>query len=109
MTMPDRELLPLLAVTAEVPARAVELVDGTGASLPLAAVEIDAGICGLDARLAVRHTFTNTLHRPITATYLFPLLPRAAVRAFVTTFAGRVVRARIDERDASWTRPVHRC
>ena len=101
MTVPEGELLPLLALTAEPTPGNVELVDGTGRCLPLTVVDIDAQICGLDARLAVRHTFTNALARPITATYVFPLPPRAAVRAFVATFAGRVVRARIDERDAA--------
>ena len=101
MTVPEGELLPLLPLAAEPTSGNVELVDGTGRCLPLTVVDIDAQICGLDARLTVRHTFTNALARPITATYVFPLPPRAAVRAFVATFAGRVVRARIDERDAA--------
>ena len=54
MTMPDGELLPLLAVTAESAARPTELVDGDGASLPLTIVEIVA----LSRRWSVLSRFT---------------------------------------------------
>ena len=83
------------------PPAGVELCDRAGGRLPLTAVAIDAHVAGLDVRLEVRHVFTNHHAGPIEATYVFPLPPRMAVRSFVATFAGRVVRARIDERGAA--------
>ena len=92
--------LPLATVGVS-PAAPAELVDTAGSRLPLTAVELDADVCGLDVRLLVRQVFTNVAANPIEATYVFPLPPRAAVRSFTATFAGRVVRARVDERSTA--------
>ncbi len=90
-----------LATVGVSPAAPAELVDTAGSRLPLTAVELDADVCGLDVRLLVRQVFTNVAANPIEATYVFPLPPRAAVRSFTATFAGRVVRARVDERSTA--------
>jgi len=79
------------------PAVAGQLV-GDGSLLPLAAVEIDAVICGLVATTTVRQTFRNTRTAGIEATYIFPLPDRAGVTAFSADVAGRRVEGELRER-----------
>jgi hypothetical protein len=79
------------------PAVAGWLGDRNG-MLPLAAVEIDAVVCGLVATTTVRQTFRNTRMTGIEASYVFPLPDRAGVTAFVADLAGRRVEGELRER-----------
>jgi Ca-activated chloride channel family protein len=79
------------------PAVAGWLGDRNG-MLPLAAVEIDAVVCGLVATTTVRQTFRNTRTTGIEASYVFPLPDRAGVTAFVADLAGRRVEGELRER-----------
>jgi Ca-activated chloride channel family protein len=79
------------------PAVAGWLGDRNG-MLPLAAVEINAVVCGLVATTTVRQIFRNTRTTGIEASYVFPLPDRAGVTAFVADLAGRRVEGELRER-----------
>ncbi|MCA8956602.1 MAG: VWA domain-containing protein [Planctomycetes bacterium] len=70
-------------------------------NLPLRALDVDAQITGLTARVVVRQTFVNRCPQPLEATYIFPLPPRAAVTDFTMTVGGRTVRGLLAERGAA--------
>ncbi len=66
--------------------------------LPLAALDVEARVTGVDAAIELRQTFINNTGSAIEATYIFPLPDRAAVHRFRMEVAGRVVEGVIDER-----------
>ena len=76
-------------------------LDTARGRLPLAAVDVDVRIAGLEATTEVRQTFVNHLREPIEATYVFPLPDRAAVHRFRMQVGGRVVEGVLDERGAA--------
>src|SRR5262245_40911748 len=67
-------------------------------NLPLRALDVQARIDGLEARLSVRQTFANPSGEPLEATYIFPLPDRAAVSSFRMEVAGRVIDGVLKER-----------
>jgi Ca-activated chloride channel family protein len=66
--------------------------------LPLTALEVQAGICGLHAQTVVRQTFHNPFAEAIEATYIFPLPDRAAVTSFRMHVADRIIDGVLRER-----------
>lgn len=66
--------------------------------LPLAALDVEARVTGLDVATEIRQTFVNHTGAAIEATYIFPLPDRAAVHRFRMEVGGRVVEGKIDER-----------
>ena len=67
-------------------------------NLPLQAIEVDATLTGLAARVALTQTFGNRFDQPLEATYIFPLPDRAAVTEFHMEVGGRVVEGVLKER-----------
>jgi Ca-activated chloride channel homolog len=67
-------------------------------NLPLQAIDVDATLTGLAARVALTQVFGNRFDRPLEATYIFPLPDRAAVTEFHMEVAGRVVEGVLKER-----------
>ena len=67
-------------------------------NLPLQAIDVDATLTGLAARVALTQTFGNRFDQPLEATYIFPLPDRAAVTAFRMEVGGRVVEGVLKER-----------
>jgi Ca-activated chloride channel family protein len=69
--------------------------------LPLQALDVQARIEGLIARVALTQTFVNTHAEALEATYIFPLPDRAAVTQFRLEVAGRIVEGELKERGAA--------
>jgi Ca-activated chloride channel family protein len=67
-------------------------------NLPLQAIDVDATLTGLLARVALTQTFGNRFDRPLEATYIFPLPDRAAVTEFRMEVGERVVEGVLKER-----------
>src|SRR5215207_966726 len=67
-------------------------------NLPLQAIDVDATLTGLVARVALTQTFGNRFDQPLEATYIFPLPDRAAVTEFHMEVGGRVVEGVLKER-----------
>jgi Ca-activated chloride channel homolog len=67
-------------------------------NLPLQAVDVDATLTGLVARVALTQTFGNRFDQPLEATYIFPLPDRAAVSEFRMEVGERVVEGVLKER-----------
>ena len=67
-------------------------------NLPLQAIDVDATLTGLVARVALIQTFGNPFDRPLEATYIFPLPDRAAVTGFRMEVGERVVEGVLKER-----------
>src|ERR671910_442014 len=65
-------------------------------NLPLEAIDVDATLTGLVARVALTQTFGNRFDQPLEASYIFPLPDRAAVTEF---------RMEVGERVGSGTEP----
>ncbi len=76
-------------------------LDTAHGPLPLKALDVQATIDGLIARIDVAQTFVNTHAEPLEATYIFPLPDRAAVTRFRLEVAGRVVEGVLKERGAA--------
>jgi len=76
-------------------------LDTARGRLPLAAVDVDVRIVGLESTTQVRQTFVNHLREPIEATYVFPLPDRAAVHRFRMQVGTRVIEGQLDERGAA--------
>jgi Ca-activated chloride channel family protein len=76
-------------------------LDTARGPLPLKALDVQATIDGLLARIDVAQTFVNTHAEPLEATYIFPLPDRAAVTRFRLEVAGRVVEGVLKERGAA--------
>ncbi len=66
--------------------------------LPLAELDVEARITGLEVTTEIRQTFLNHTGEAIEATYVFPLPDRAAVHRFRMEVNGRVIEGVIDER-----------
>jgi Ca-activated chloride channel homolog len=90
--LPDEELAP---DRGEAGLGAV--VTGRG-NLPLRAVDVDADITGLLARVVVTQTFGNRFDQPLEASYIFPLPDRAAVSEFRMEVGERRVEGVLKER-----------
>jgi Ca-activated chloride channel homolog len=67
-------------------------------NLPLQAIDVDATLTGLVARVALTQTFGNRFDRPLEASYIFPLPDRAAVTEFRMEVGQRVVEGVLKER-----------
>jgi Ca-activated chloride channel family protein len=67
-------------------------------NLPLEAVDVDATITGLVARVVLTQTFGNRFDQPLEASYIFPLPDRAAVTEFRMELGARVVEGVLKER-----------
>jgi Ca-activated chloride channel homolog len=67
-------------------------------NLPLEAIEVDATLTGLVARVALTQTFGNRFDQPLEASYIFPLPDRAAVTEFRMEVGERVVEGVLKER-----------
>jgi Ca-activated chloride channel homolog len=92
--MNDEEL-SALSVDPEAGFGALETARG---HLPLKALDVRARISGLVAHVDVRQTFSNALHEPLEATYIFPLPPAGAVTKFRIAIGGRIVDGVLEER-----------
>jgi Ca-activated chloride channel homolog len=89
----DDELAARTGGEAGVGAIATEL-----GNLPLQAVDVDATLTGLVARVVLTQTFGNRFDRPLEASYIFPLPDRAAVTGFRMEVGERVVEGVLKER-----------
>lgn len=69
--------------------------------LPLKALDVQARLDGLIARVMLTQTFVNTHAEALEATYIFPLPDRAAVTRFRLEVAGRIVEGELKERGAA--------
>ncbi|HSK37926.1 MAG TPA: VIT domain-containing protein, partial [Actinomycetota bacterium] len=67
-------------------------------NLPLQAIDVDATLTGLVARVALTQTFGNRFDQPLEASYIFPLPDRAAVTEFRMEVGERVVEGILKER-----------
>ena len=67
-------------------------------NLPLRAIDVDATLTGLAARVTLTQTFGNQFDQPLEATYIFPLPDRAAVTEFHMEVGERVVEGVLKER-----------
>jgi Ca-activated chloride channel family protein len=67
-------------------------------NLPLQAIDVDATLTGLVARVALTQTFGNRFDQPLEASYIFPLPDRAAVTEFRMEVGERVVEGVLKER-----------
>lgn len=72
-----------------------------GLTLPLESTEITGGVLGPVAEIEVVQVFRNSLDHPIDATYLFPLSHHASVYRMRFEVGGRVVHARLKEREVA--------
>ncbi|HET6815319.1 MAG TPA: VIT domain-containing protein [Actinomycetota bacterium] len=67
-------------------------------NLPLLAIDVDATLTGLVARVALTQTFGNRFDQPLEASYIFPLPDRAAVTEFRMEVGERLVEGVLKER-----------
>jgi Ca-activated chloride channel family protein len=67
-------------------------------NLPLQAIDVDATLTGLVARVALTQTFGNRFDQPLEASYIFPLPDRAAVTDCRMEVGERVVEGVLKER-----------
>jgi Ca-activated chloride channel family protein len=67
-------------------------------NLPLQAIDVDANLTGLVARIVLTQTFGNRFDQPLEASYIFPLPDRAAVTEFRMEVGDRVVEGVLKER-----------
>jgi Ca-activated chloride channel family protein len=67
-------------------------------NLPLRAIDVDATLTGLVARVVLTQTFGNRFDQPLEASYIFPLPDRAAVTEFRMEVGERVVEGVLKER-----------
>ncbi|HEX2131177.1 MAG TPA: VIT domain-containing protein [Actinophytocola sp.] len=89
---------------AEVPARP-SADDGVGClrtdqgNLPLDMIDVRAAITGLASSIELTQGFHNPHDRPLEATYIFPLPPRAAVTALRMEADGHTIDGLLKERE----------
>ncbi|HEV2872789.1 MAG TPA: VIT domain-containing protein, partial [Actinomycetota bacterium] len=93
--MTDEELTATREAGGEAGVGAVATERG---NLPLEAVEVDATLTGLVARVVLTQTFGNQFDLPLEASYIFPLPDRAAVTEFRMELGERVVEGVLKER-----------
>lgn len=67
-------------------------------ALPLKSTKVDVRIAGVIADVTVTQRYRNEGRRPIEARYVFPGSTQAAVHAMQVRLAGRVLHAKIDEK-----------
>jgi Ca-activated chloride channel family protein len=67
-------------------------------NLPLQAIDVDATLTGLVARVALTQTFGNRFDQPLEASYILPLPDRAAVTEFRMEVGERLVEGVLKER-----------
>lgn len=67
-------------------------------ALPLKSTKVDVRIAGVIADVTVTQRYRNEGQRPIEARYVFPGSTQAAVHSMQVRLAGRVLHARIDEK-----------
>lgn len=67
-------------------------------ALPLKATRVDVRIAGVIADVTVTQRYRNEGQRPIEARYVFPGSSQAAVHAMQVRLAGRVLHAKIEEK-----------
>ncbi|VAZ84661.1 DUF4349 domain-containing protein [Mycobacterium persicum] len=70
-------------------------------TLPLDRVDIRVDITGLTSQVELTQDFVNAFDVPLEATYVFPLPDRAAVTRMRMSVEGRVVEAKLLEREAA--------
>src|SRR5246127_1667852 len=70
-------------------------------NLPLDRIDVRAEITGLTSRVELTQGFVNVFDVPLEATYVFPLPDRGAVTGMRMTADGRVVEAKLQEREAA--------
>ena len=70
-------------------------------NLPLDRIDVRAEITGLTSRVQLTQEFVNTFDVPLEATYVFPLPDRGAVTGMRMTADGRIVEAKLREREAA--------
>ena len=66
--------------------------------LPLKSTKVDARIAGVIADVTITQRYKNEGQRPIEARYVFPGSTRAAVHAMQVRLGGRVLNAKIEEK-----------
>lgn len=76
-----------------------EAESGNMEHLPLKATRVLASVDGVIARVEVEQEYANTGGEPIDATYVFPASTRAAVHGMVLETNGRVIEAKIGEKE----------
>ncbi|MBT9555125.1 MAG: VWA domain-containing protein [Myxococcales bacterium] len=70
-------------------------------AFPLEATRSDVHISGVIANVIVKQRYRNRGKSTIEALYVFPGSTRAAVHSMVMTIGSRIIRAKINERDAA--------
>jgi Ca-activated chloride channel family protein len=94
--------LPLLTddelAAAEAGEAGVGAIATERGNLPLQAIDVEATLAGLVARVALTQTFGNRFNQPLEASYIFPLPDRAAVTEFRMEVGERVVEGVLKER-----------
>ena len=70
-------------------------------NLPLDRIDVRADITGLTSRVELTQDFVNAFEVPLEATYVFPLPDRGAVTRMRMTAGGRVIEAKLREREAA--------
>ena len=70
-------------------------------NLPLDRIDVRADITGLTSRVELTQDFVNVFDVPLEATYVFPLPDRGAVTRMRMTADGRVIEAKLREREAA--------
>ncbi|KZS58706.1 VIT domain-containing protein [Mycobacterium ostraviense] len=70
-------------------------------NLPLDRVDVRVDITGLTSQVELTQDFVNVFDVPLEATYVFPLPDRAAVTRMRMSVDGRVVEAKLLEREAA--------
>lgn len=70
-------------------------------NLPLDRVDVRVDITGLTSQVELTQDFVNAFDVPLEATYVFPLPDRAAVTRMRMSVDGRVVEAKLLEREAA--------
>jgi Ca-activated chloride channel family protein len=101
MTVRPIGTLPAGALTAPDEATGFGILRTAQGALPLHRLDVRAKITGLAAAVDVEQGFRNPYDRPLEATYVFPLPPRAALTRLTLTAGDRVVQAELQERGAA--------
>ena len=68
---------------------------------PLEHTDVDVTISGFIARVTLTQKFSNPYDVPIEAVYTFPMSSRGAVDAMTMTIGDRVIKGKIDRREAA--------
>lgn len=76
-----------------------ELTRGEITHFPLKSTKVTASIAGVIADVQIEQTYQNTSDAPIEATYVFPGSTRAAVYGLTMEVDGRIVHAKIKEKE----------